>query len=156
MLPRMLRWSPGLLVVPLWLFGSGARADLIDPAESVCAEAGEPCTLDGRAGACVKQTCSRLDYSNMGPGNVPGTRQYECVRCEIGAEVKPPTVPTVAEPAPAPTEDDAAAPTSPAEPKAAEPEKTSKGTRCAVGPSTSVVSIMLGLGLLGLAVRRRA
>jgi hypothetical protein len=146
---RVLRWSPRLLVVPLWLLGTSARADLIDPAEEACGKAGETCTVDGQSGVCVDETCSKLDYSNMGPDNVPGTRQYACVRCKIGAKQ--------AEPAPTP------APTPPPEKQAdakqagaPEPTATTKGTSCAVGPSASTLSFVLGLGLLGLAVRRRA
>ena len=41
--------------------------------------AGEACKRDdGSAGACVKSTCSRNDYSNGPP---PTQVQYECMRC---------------------------------------------------------------------------
>lgn len=149
----VLRWSPGLLVVPLWLLSADARADLIDPAEAACGKAGEACNVDGQAGVCVDETCSKLDYSNMGPDNTPGTRAYPCVRCKLGAKQ--------AEPAPTPTP--APTPAPPPEKQAdakqagaPEPTATTKGTSCAVGPSASTLSFVLGLGLLGLAVRRRA
>lgn len=153
----VLRWSPCVLVVPVWLWGSAARADLIDPAEEACGKAGEACTVDGQDGACVEQTCSKLDYSNMGPGNVPGTKEYPCARCVIGGKVTTPAPTPTVEPTPTPTpapagEKKADAPKA----DAPEPTTTAKGTSCAVGASTSMMSLALGLGLLGLAVRRRA
>lgn len=130
-----------------------ARADLIDPAEEACGEAETDCTVDGRDGVCKTQTCSKLDYGNPGPDGTPGTREYDCVRCVPGAQKAAP------EPAPAPDAkeepkpgDGAAAP-----PKAdPEPQSTSKGTSCTVESApTSALSLLLGLGLLGLALRRR-
>lgn len=128
----------GLLALPLWLAAADARADLIDPAEEACGEAGKACTVDGQSGTCVAETCSRLDYSNPDPGGGPGTREYECVRCKLG--VKPP------EAAPASKE---------AAPASKEGPPASKGSACAVDPTgTSLLSLGLGLGLLGLVTRR--
>lgn len=143
-----LRWSSRLVVVSLWLLSSSARADLIDPAEEACGKAGEACNVGGEEGACVAETCSRLDYGNMADG-APGTMEYECVRCVIGAEV------TNAEPEPKPTDPAATDEPAPQGGPAPEPKTTAKGTRCAVGPSSSMMSLALGLGLLGLAVGRR-
>ncbi|MEX1367644.1 MAG: MYXO-CTERM sorting domain-containing protein [Nannocystaceae bacterium] len=134
----------GGLVAPL------AHADVIDPAEEACDQAGDACTVGGRDGVCKAQTCARLDYSNPGPDGTPGTSEYDCVRCVEGEE------PAEPEATPEPTPE--AAPEGGPSPAKASPEPSSsaKGTRCAVGPTTtSLLSFGLGLGLLGLAVRRR-
>ena len=146
-----------LAALPLWLASVDARADLIDPAEEACGKAGDACEVDGQAGACKAETCSRLDYSNMEADDTPGTREYECVRCIVGA--KPEATPE-ATPAPTPSAEDDAKDVpkgGPDETKTSpEPATTAKGTRCAVEPTpTSLMSLLLGLGLLGLVARRR-
>lgn len=142
-----------LTVLSLSLLAGEARADLIDPAEAACGAAGEACEIHGEKGVCKAETCSRLDYGNMADGT-PGTEQYECVRCIPGEKA--------AEPAPEPAADDGdvkadEAPKGGPEPKTdPTPTTTTKGTRCAVDPAnTSMLSFVLGLGLLGLATRRR-
>ena len=63
-----------------------ASADIPPPNTESCGsqEAGASCkTDDGKAGACVKSTCSRNDYSNGVP---PTTENYECLICEAGAK----------------------------------------------------------------------
>ncbi len=113
------------------LVTSQARADLIDPAEEACGKAGEACTVDGRDGVCKTQTCSRLDYGSPGPDGTPTSKKYDCVRCAIGAKA-------------------AEAPSN------SNPKPQGKGSGCSVEPiTTSMLSFMLGLGLLGLAARRR-
>ncbi|MCH9688527.1 MAG: hypothetical protein K0V04_44260 [Deltaproteobacteria bacterium] len=144
-----------LAVLAGGLASSQARADLIDPAEEACSKAGEACTVDGRDGVCKAETCSKLDYSNPGPSGSPGTRSYDCVRCAIGAKAEPPapTEPTPSKGAESPPTPDKAA--SKAAPDAS-PKPQAKGKGCSVEPATtSMLSFALGLGLLGLAVRRR-
>ena len=103
-----------------------ARADAIDPAEEACGEVGKACSVGGRDGACVKDTCTRLDYGNMADGT-PSTREYECVRCIPGATPE----------------------------GSAKTEPEPEGSRCSVVPSTSTTSLLLGVALLGLVVARR-
>ena len=73
----MLTFSAFLLSLCL-----SARADV--PPENVegCNDkvAGDACTDDaGKRGACVKNTCSKLDYSN---GTPPSSVDYECLLCD--------------------------------------------------------------------------
>lgn len=162
-LPASIR-SACLATLVLCSWATDARADVIDPAEEVCSKAGETCTLDGRDGACEAQICSRLDYGNPDPDGTPGTKDYECVRCVVGAKVAEPAPPPTVDPPPdakaEPRPDDVEAEPMPqggAAPKPTDPPKVAtKGTRCTVEPTTtSMLSFALGLGLLGLAVRRR-
>lgn len=45
--------------------------------------AGDACTDDAdKRGACVKSTCSKLDYSN---GTPPSSVDYECLLCDDAA-----------------------------------------------------------------------
>lgn len=123
-----------LVVLALWLVSASARADAIDPSVAACGEPGDACTLDGQPGACYATTCSRLSYGSPGSGGPapsgPTTVKYECAKCLPGAR-----------PAGA----------------ASEPStESSKGSSCAVGStSTTLASLVLGLGLLGLATRRQ-
>lgn len=61
-----------------------ALADAIPPDVTACegSSAGDACTSDGQSGTCVADTCSRLDYSVDASG-MPGTMQYDCVRCDV-------------------------------------------------------------------------
>ncbi len=62
-----------------------ARAD-VPPANVEGCEgkvAGDACTDDAeKRGACVKSTCSKLDYSN---GTPPSSVDYECLLCDDAA-----------------------------------------------------------------------
>ena len=126
------------------LVGAEARADVIDPAEQACGEPGTACTLDGKAGACVKDTCTKLVYGGApaadGKGQPerqhgPRTVNYDCARCVPGA-----------------TPADGGADASKSETKS---ETKSSSCSVDVGPTT-VTSLLLGLGLLGFVSRRRA
>lgn len=139
-------------------WASDARADVIDPSEEACSEAGDKCSFDGQTGYCQKQTCTRLDYSSREENGAPGTMEYDCVRCVPGST--PPAEEKAAEPAPegdgANEADGAAQAPSVADGDAEQPAPVSKGNRCSFDPSgTSALSLLLGFGLLGLAVRRR-
>lgn len=155
-MPLDLRSSLLLVTLPLASLSAVAVADVIDPAEEACGAAGQKCTIDGQDGACVAETCSRLDYGNPGPDGTPGTAEYECVRCIPGAAAAAPE--PEPEPEPAPDQDYAQdyQADDPAANVGPEPQSTSKGTSCAVAPgTTSMMSVLFGLGLLGLALRRR-
>ncbi|MEM7156680.1 MAG: MYXO-CTERM sorting domain-containing protein [Myxococcota bacterium] len=129
-----------------------ARADVIDPAEEACSEAGTKCSFEGQDGYCQQTTCSRLDYSNREENGAPGFEEYDCVRCVAGAE--PPKDEKAAEPVP--QGDGAKQGAVVADGDGEKPAPVSKGNRCAFDPTgTSALSLILGFGLLGLAVRRR-
>lgn len=149
------------------LFGATAQADLIDPAEHVCAKAGEACEVDGKKGVCKAETCSKLDYSNLGPGGSPGTRSYDCVRCQVGAAPAEDTKDAKAPDAKAP---DAKAldakdatpanvkASSKSDDKAAEKSSSTPEAKsgCSVSASTtSMASFAVGLLVLGFVARRR-
>jgi hypothetical protein len=58
-----------------------AAADVAPPNTSQCASSaeGDACTTDAsKAGACVTQKCSKLDYSN---GTPPSTITVDCLTC---------------------------------------------------------------------------
>ena len=61
-----------------------AQADVISMGEDACGplKAGDCCEIHEGAvravGECIKQTCSRLDYST----NPPGSKEYDCLICE--------------------------------------------------------------------------
>ena len=79
---------------------SSARADEAPPLENiVCGsnKAGEACEVQGVAGTCVADTCSRLDYSQGVP---PRSVLRDCMRCQVGAPPAPPP-PAIVTPAPA-------------------------------------------------------
>ncbi len=79
---------------------SSARADEAPPLENiVCGsnKAGEACEVQGVAGTCVADTCSRLDYSQGVP---PRSVLRDCMRCQVGAPPAPPP-PAIVAPAPA-------------------------------------------------------
>ncbi len=156
---------PPFAFLTVLLFAGGARADLIDPAQAACGEAGTPCEVDGKKGVCKAKKCSKLDYSNPGPSGSPGTKQYDCVRCEPGA------VPDEAVPADA-TEDEKADAkgdakadakadaktdkTADAKPDAKTPSPPESKSSCSVGnAATSMTSVALGLLVLGFVARRR-
>lgn len=143
-----------LTVLAGGLVAPRAHADVIDPSEEACGKAGDACTVLGKDGVCKAERCGRLDYSNPGPDGTPGTLEYDCVRCVEEAEPAEPEPTPEATPEPTP---EAAPEGGPTPAKASpEPSTSAKGTRCAVGPTTtSMLSFGLGLGLLGLAVRRR-
>lgn len=70
-----------VLVVPL-VTPALARADAPPPPENeACGgkKGGEACTVAGRSGTCVPDTCVRLDYSK---GSPPETVQRACFRCQ--------------------------------------------------------------------------
>lgn len=138
--------------LPLALFAlalvapSSARADLPPPEENmVCADkkVGDACELSGARGACVSDSCSRLDYSN---GTPPETVSYECLRCQPGVAAKGPAP---AEEAPPAAEAVAAGAPAPAEPTA-----TGK-SGCNVAGSAEAAPLLLIALVGGLARRRR-
>lgn len=62
-------------------YATAARADVPPPNQAGCEmkNAGDACTTDDeKDGSCVKQTCSKLDYSN---GTPPTSVDYECILC---------------------------------------------------------------------------
>jgi hypothetical protein len=62
-----------------------AHADVPPENTEGCSDkvAGDACTNDaGKKGACVKSTCSKLDYSN---GTPPSSVDYECLLCDASA-----------------------------------------------------------------------
>ena len=66
------------VAVPAW-------ADVAPPNTAQCASLaeGDACTTDAKTdGACVKSTCTGLDYSN---GTPPTTKTYDCLVCTEGA-----------------------------------------------------------------------
>jgi hypothetical protein len=74
-----------LLLLAVMGFATAALADVPPPDVSDCQSkaAGDACKTDGsQSGACQKQTCSRLDYSD---GSPPSTVQYDCLKCVAGA-----------------------------------------------------------------------
>jgi hypothetical protein len=73
-----------LLLLAVLGLASAALADVPPPDVSDCQSkaAGDGCKTDGnQAGACQKQTCSRLDYSD---GSPPSSVQYDCLKCVAG------------------------------------------------------------------------
>ena len=73
------------LLCALMLCATVARADVPPPNASGCASktGGAACTDDANAaGACAKNTCSKLDYSD---GSPPSSVSYECLLCVAGA-----------------------------------------------------------------------
>lgn len=118
---------------------SSARADEAPPLENiVCSsnKAGEACEVQGVAGTCVADTCSRLDYSQGVP---PRSVLRDCMRCQVGAPPAPPP-PAIVAPAPA-----APAPAAPA----------ASTSGCHVASCTSMAPLLLLL-LAPLLGRRRA
>lgn len=116
---------------------SSARADEAPPLENiVCGsnKAGEACEVQGVAGTCVADTCSRLDYSQGVP---PKSVLRDCMRCQVGAPPAPPP-PAIVAPAPA-------APAAPA--------ASTSGCHVASGTSLAPLLLLLFAPLLG---RRRA
>ncbi len=116
---------------------SSARADEAPPLENiVCGsnKAGEACEVQGVAGTCVADTCSRLDYSQGVP---PKSVLRDCMRCQVGAPPAPPP-PAIVAPAPA-------APAAPA----------ASTSGCHVASGTSMAPLLLLL-LAPLLARRRA
>ena len=74
-----------LLALASLLLAAPALADVPPPNTQSCQQAqeGAACkTDDGVAGACQKQTCSRLDYSN---GTPPTSKSYDCLVCVAGS-----------------------------------------------------------------------
>ena len=117
---------------------SSARADEAPPLENiVCSsnKAGEACEVQGVAGTCVADTCSRLDYSQGVP---PRSVLRDCMRCQAGAPPPPP--PPIVEPAPA-------------APAPAAPAASTSGCHVASGTSLAPLLLLLFAPLLG---RRRA
>ncbi len=113
---------------------SSARADEAPPLENiVCGsnKAGEACEVQGVAGTCVADTCSRLDYSQGVP---PRSVLRDCMRCQVGAPPAPPP-PAIVAPAPA------------------APAASTSGCRVASGTSMAPLLLLLLAPLLG---RRRA
>ncbi|MCB9703812.1 MAG: hypothetical protein H6711_18085 [Myxococcales bacterium] len=132
------------LLAPLLAAAPAAADEAPPPSNTVCdgKKAGDPCEFDGIKGACVTDTCSRLDYSGGVP---PESVSYECLRCEEGAPSKP-----------VPTKSDDVEETPGGEPAAVEPtptEATSKGG-CTIDARGGVASL-LAIVFLGLAARRR-
>ncbi len=77
----MLTFSAFLLSLCL-----SAHADVPPANIDGCDEkiAGDACKDDaGKSGACVKSTCSKLDYSN---GTPPTSVDYECLLCDATAK----------------------------------------------------------------------
>lgn len=133
------------LIFPLTLPAS-ARADEAPPlADIVCGSnrAGEACEVNGAAGTCVADTCTRLDYSQGVP---PREVQRECMRCQVVAPPAPAAAPGAAAPVPA-------AP-APAAPAPAAPAATAS-SGCRVAPGTTVAPFLLLL-FAPLLRRRRA
>ena len=133
--------------VALALGATAARADVISDEEGACRDkaSGDTCTFDGKEGKCVKSTCSRNDYSDGPP---PKTKQVECMICELGAKVEVPakTDPKAATVEPTKTAGDA---------KQSDVPKTKGCANASIGePSTAIGSSVLGIVLLGLALRR--
>lgn len=113
---------------------SSARADEAPPLENiVCGsnKAGEACEVQGVAGTCVADTCSRLDYSQGVP---PRSVLRDCMRCQVGAPPAPPP-PAIVAPAPA------------------APAASTSGCHVASGTSLAPLLLLLFAPLLG---RRRA
>lgn len=113
---------------------SSARADEAPPLENiVCSsnKAGEACEVQGVAGTCVADTCSRLDYSQGVP---PRSVLRDCMRCQVGAPPAPPP-PAIVAPAPA------------------APAASTSGCNIASGTSLAPLLLLLFAPLLG---RRRA
>ncbi len=124
---------------------SSARADEAPPLENiVCGsnKAGEACEVNGAAGTCVADTCSRLDYSQGVP---PKSVVRDCMRCQVGA---PPATQPPAPAAPAPV-----AP-APAAPAPAAPAATTSGCQVAPGTTTAPFLLLLFAPLLGRRARR--
>lgn len=117
-----------------------AHADEGPPPENiVCGDKklGDACEVDGAAGACVSDSCVRLDYSG---GTPPETVRYECLRCQPGAAAKSDAAekaPASADPAPA-----------------AGDVPPGKGG-CSVAGSTEGAPLLLVVTAVALARRRR-
>lgn len=135
-------------------FAATARADLPPPEANVVCEGkkiGEACELDGQAGACVQDTCSRNDYSDGVP---PKSVSYDCPRCAVGE-----TPSEGGAPAPEPAPDPIATPEPIAGPEPAEDEPLVKASDsankggCAIDPTTAGGPLLIAL--LALARRRR-
>ena len=109
-----------------------AAADVISDEEAECREktAGDRCRVRGAIGRCAPSSCTRNDYSDGVP---PTQKQMECLMCEPGATKADTTEPTPA----------------------------AGGTKAGCGgarigdPSLAIGSSVLGIALLGLALRRR-
>ncbi|MEZ4385816.1 MAG: MYXO-CTERM sorting domain-containing protein [Nannocystaceae bacterium] len=134
-----------------------ARADLPPPEANVVCEGkkiGEACEIDGQAGACVEDQCSRNDYTNGPP---PTTVTYACPRCAAGE--KPSATPTPVEPEPEPepiaTPEPVAGPEPTADDSLVKATDSANKGGCAVAPATTGGSLLL-FALLGLARRRRS
>jgi hypothetical protein len=119
-------------------------ADVISDEEAVCRDKSEGslCRALGKAGRCTKSTCSRNDYSDGVP---PKTVQSECVVCLSRDErADEPQANTVE---PTKTAGDS---------KNTEVPTTKGCGNARIGePSTALGSSVLGIVLLGLALRRR-
>jgi hypothetical protein len=137
-------------------FAATARADLPPPEANVVCEGrkiGQACELDGQAGACVQDSCSRNDYSDGVP---PKTVTYDCPRCAVGetpSEVDAPAPEPAPEPEPIATPQPIAGP----EPAADEPsvkasDSANKGG-CAIAPTSAGGALLVAL--VGLLRRRR-
>lgn len=132
------------LILPLILPVS-ARADEAPPlADIVCGsnKVGEACEVNGAAGTCVADTCTRLDYSQGVP---PREVKRDCMRCQVAAPPAPAAAPVAAAPVAA-----APAPAAPASPPAA-----TASSGCRVAPGATVAPFLLLL-LVPLLRRRRA
>ncbi len=134
-----------LTVCAAFLATGLAHADLAPPEEITNCDGkkiGQACDVGGGIGHCVRESCSRLDYSN---GTPPSMVSYDCMRCEPGAAPEP-TSPKVK----APAENGAKAKT---DEKAPTPEPAAKGA-CSIGGSSSGAWLAL-LVLLAMVRRRR-
>lgn len=65
-----------------------ALADVAPPGLTECngKKGGDACSVNGSAGTCVAQTCSRFDYANWDreASTSPPVVQYACTLCQIG------------------------------------------------------------------------
>ncbi|MEZ4449460.1 MAG: MYXO-CTERM sorting domain-containing protein [Nannocystaceae bacterium] len=130
---------PALLAALASLALSGvAHADEGPPPENiVCGDkkVGDACEVDGAAGTCVADSCTRLDYSN---GTPPETVSYECLRCQPGAAPKPEAQPAEKSAAEAP-----------------KPVETKSGCRIDGDDRGAPLGLALGLALVCVGRRRR-
>jgi len=175
---------PALLSLAMLGTATAAHADVITDEEAACRDKkeGDACSAQGKAGACATKKCGRLDYSK---GTPPTSKDVDCLWCvaDAKAEATPePTPaktdakPTDAKPTDAKPTDATPTDATPTDEKATDAKATadtkpvaakieakvsdskSSGGGCGSrigGTPTSLVSLLVGAGLLA-ASRRRA
>jgi len=148
MVPRTALLVPGLALAltSSLLLSLVARADIPQPPDPCDSKAkDDACNVNGQAGACVTQKCSKLDYSK---GTPPSSLEFDCLKCVAGAPTPaatptPATTPTPAAATPAATP--SAAPATEPAPKQA--------SGCAIAGDSGGASLALML-LLAVGLRR--